>query len=648
MADEQTTPVVENSGSPSTPESGTPDISPAKAELSPLLEAVGRPIPGSDPCGVDVSYDEDYLRIKAEIDKMGTVSGRVDQERASELRQMMDATRDTLKKAERAEAEKQLEQRASVVEQSGGPDYGLIKDLSLKILSEKSKDIRVASYLCFALWHTQMFPGLAEGLSAIDILVRGFWEGLYPPKARLGARKNAVEFLTSKLGEVVEYTQVKVDDAEPLRRAKEVLASLQKGFTEKIPDSPPSILGMVQAVEKCLSKVPKPSPPSVPAAPGSTASSAPGQPLAGSAGPQPAVIGELRTNQDAVDLVKKAAKFFRDQNRKNPVPYRLVRSLKWDGVGATPPNESGKTKFEAPPLPRRNFLIGLRDASDWSKLLDECELSFGNPGFHFWLDLQRLAVAALDGLGSEFQVVRTAIVTELVVLLRRVPALTSLTFTDGTGFADPATCDWIEETVNAALGQAGATGPGPGARFLDSELDTEIADAKKTLDAGDLPGAILLLQSNAPKDNSRRSAFRRKLAMAALCMRGNQPSIARTLLEELCDEIDRFSIDEWEPAITLDVWTNLHKCYETLASGPASPAKQAVQQLEEKVFERICRLDVGYALATTGAKPKTKPQAPPQQAETKPDAKVPAKDDAKHDPSKQSETRKSTKSHPQS
>ena len=643
MAEEQTTPVTEPAAPPPTAEAGAPEVSPPKVELSPLLEAISSPIPGSNPSGMDVSYDEDYLAIKAEIDKMGTVGGRVDQERATELRQMMDATRGTLKKADRAEAEKQLEQRASVVDQAGGPDYGLIKDLSTKVLSEKSKDIRVASYLCFALWHMETFAGLAEGLAALDILIGGFWEGLYPPKARISARKNAVEFLTTKLGETVEYAPVKIEDAAPLQRAKGVLANLQKNLAEKIPDSPPSILGMVQAVDKCLTKVPKPPPPSTPGAP-----PAPGQPQAGSAGTTPAVAGELRTSQDAVDFVKKAAKFFREQNRKNPTPYRLARSLKWDAVVALPPNENGKTKFEAPPLPRRNFLIGLRDASDWNKLLDECELSFGNPGFHFWFDLQRLIVAALDGLGTEFQAVRTAVLTELAVLLQRVPNLASMTFADGTRFAEPATSDWILEVVEPVLGQGGSTGPGVGFRFLDSDLDTEIAGARKILDGGDLAGAILLLQSNAPKDNSRRSAFRRKFAMASLCMRGNQPAIARPLLEELSSEIDKFSIDQWEPAVTLDVWTNLHKCYESLAGGPASPAKQVLQQLGEKVFERICRLDVGYALATTGAKPKTKPPAPPEKADAKPDVKAPPKDDGKREPAKGPESKKSTKSHPQS
>ena len=76
------------------------------AGVAPSVEAARRPIPGSNPCGQDVSYDDDYLAIKAEIDKLGIVGGRVDQERAAELRQMMDAARGTFTKSERVEAER--------------------------------------------------------------------------------------------------------------------------------------------------------------------------------------------------------------------------------------------------------------------------------------------------------------------------------------------------------------------------------------------------------------------------------------------------------------------------------------------------------------------------------------------------------------
>jgi hypothetical protein len=94
--------------------------------------------------------------------------------------------------------------------------------------------------------------------------------------------------------------------------------------------------------------------------------------------------------------------------------------------------------------------------------------------------------------------------------------------------------------------------------------------------------------------------------MASFCMRGGQPTIARPLLEELEQDIDRFSIHEWEPWLALEAWTALNKCYETLAAGPTTPAKQALQQRGEHLFERICRLDTSFALASAGVMPASK------------------------------------------
>ncbi|HEX9005995.1 MAG TPA: TssA family type VI secretion system protein, partial [Bacteroidota bacterium] len=409
------------------PDPGTPE--------SPLLAAVRRPIPGGTGCGIDVSYDDDYLAIKAEIDKLGTVSTKVDQERAAELRQMLDAARGSVNKAGRSEAERQLEQRGSMVNAAGGPDYLVIRARAERILGEKSKDLRVATYLAFALWQTEAIPGLAEGMQAIDLLVRQYWEGLYPSKARAAARRNAVDFLASKLGETLEYAPVRETDRAPLELLQKVLAGLQEEFARQMPEGPPSLLGMLQGVEKCLRRIPRPSPITKPApvpppekAAAAPAAERPAPEAATPAGAVPGTTGEFRSNQDAVDAIRRVSRFLRDQNRFNPTSFRLLRSLRWDGLTTLPPNEKGKTKFEPPPAQRRTYLAGLGNASDWPKLLDECEASFMQPGFHLWLDLQRLVAAALEGLGAEARAARQAILFELALLTRRLPGLTGLTF----------------------------------------------------------------------------------------------------------------------------------------------------------------------------------------------------------------------------
>ncbi|MCI0695669.1 type VI secretion system protein TssA [candidate division KSB1 bacterium] len=577
--------------------------------LSPLLEAIKRPIPGDNPCGRDVASDDAFQKIKEEINRIGAVSTKVDYGAAAEAAQDVKSLT-SAKLREMAKKGETLDTK-SFISDTSGVDYPMIVELAAKILSEKSKDLRVAGYLCFALWRSRRFSGLAEGLMAIHILLQEFWEGLFPAKSRLAARKAAIEFLTQKLPEALEAAEVQVDDREPLESAKQTLTELQKEVTAKIPQSDFLLMGTIQAVGKCLAKVPVKQEPQPSPQPGLQPVAAP-QP---EPGPQPGSAparGPMRTSDDAVTAIREAAKFLRGQDRKSAAPYRLARSMRWDVLVNEPPNENGKTKVEAPRAQRREYFTKLQQSGQWDKLLDDGETDFMQPYFYYWLDLQRFIVAAMDALGSDFQHARMAILQELAILLQRVPQLPSLIFSDGTRFADAVTQSWIEETVMPALGSGENAGVGPAGPALDSDLAALFAEAKKILAKGDLAAAIAYLQDGATLDVSGKNRFCRRLHIATVCLRGGQPKMARPLLEDLSEEIEKFAITVWEPALALEVWKNLYECYGSLTASTPPAGKAGLQEHADRVFEKMCRLDLSYALAASGTKPKTKRPAPPK------------------------------------
>ena len=78
---------------------------PAEPEVSEFVEEYLEPVPGDSPVGADAANDEEYFKLSMEFPK--TV-----------------------------------------------PDYKNWIDLSDVILKEKSKDIKVATWLCFALYRT--------------------------------------------------------------------------------------------------------------------------------------------------------------------------------------------------------------------------------------------------------------------------------------------------------------------------------------------------------------------------------------------------------------------------------------------------------------------------------------------------------------
>ncbi len=574
-----------------------------KPGLPQLLEEIKKPIPGDNPCGQDATYDDDFQRLKTEIDRIGTVGGKVDQEQAISAAKELQARGKQLGTADGS---------GSIMGSSGGVDYNLIVELSRKILTEKSKDLRAAGYLGIGLFKTRGIPGIADGIKAIKILTEEFWEGLYPAKHRLVARKNAIEFVLSRFAEYLEDSKPASDDGEQIAESLEQIKALSGQLMDLMADNAPVTSGLTKSLNEALARVPKPveKQPAAPA--GTPQDSAPGGMAtpAGSAVSAPAGIpSEVQSVSQANEAIVKAAAFFRGQDRKNAVPYRLLRSLRWDALMNEPPNENGKTKIEPPQAQRRTYLQGLAQNSQWEKLLDEGEASFQQNPFHFWLDLQRLTIAALEGLGAEYSRPRVVVLQQTAVLINRLPNLSKLSFSDGTGFADPMTVSWLEETVLPVLGDGTASAGGfDFSRSVGGEdLSTQFAEAQVLLGGGDLPGALALLEAGFSMDSSRNARFRRRLYMAILCLKGNLVDMARVIMEELSEEVKSYSLEEWDPQLALEVWTNLHKCYEFLAGSAAPADKQMFQQKSTGIFEKICRLDVRYALSTLGQKPKSRP-----------------------------------------
>jgi type VI secretion system protein VasJ len=567
---------------------------------TPLLEAIEKPIPGPEPCGKDVSYDDDFLRIKGEIDKMESVTVKIDQEKALEdARQLKSLTAKQLREQDSQRAKGQGTETKSITSTPAGADFSLIVEKASSILIQKSKDLRVASYLCLALWRRDGFQGLGQGLAAVLILVRSFWEGMFPGKARIIGRKNTLDFLTQRLSDNLRDVGVRTEDQKHLEIIQAVAEELKTELNTRMPDGPPSFAGVSSALEQCLRRVPKQQ---LPTMPGPAAAQQAG--IQGAAAPAGGAVEamHLRSQQDAVDLIKRISSFLRGTDAKTPLPYRLVRCMRWDSIQGEPPNENGKTKMEPPAQQRRAYLTGLHESGQWEKLLEESESSFLQSPFHFWLDQQRLTVSAMDALQG-FERARKGILLELAMLIRRIPRLPNLLFADGTQFASPATHEWIQDVVLPELGLAESKSGVVRTSDDDRELAEKFDEAKRILAAGDLAGALSLLNNASSKDASSKSGFRRRLHMAGLCMRANQSGLARPILEELDQEIEKSSLDQWEPALALEVWRDLHRCYESLTSGPQGVAKQSFRENADRVFSKICRVDVAQALALTGVLP---------------------------------------------
>lgn len=509
---------------------------------------MAQPIAGDAPCGEDVKYDDDFQAVKQQINQIGSVSGDV--------------------------------------------DFDVVVSKSYHILETKSKDLMTASYLALALARTQGAEGALEGLLVLHTLIRSFWEGLHPKKPI--RRRNALQFVSDRLQDTFElWDAPQPEQREALELAVETSAAIQAYAMAALGEQAPALSGLTNGLRERVRRLPKPPEPEEEAADPSDEGptddgAAPG---ARAAGPRAAVASAA----DARSAVIEAATFLRDTDATNLVPYRLLRSLRWDILTDAPPSENNVTRLEAPLQQRRTYLRGLLEKGEHETLLTEAERSFQDGTFHVWLDLQRLMVSALDGLGAPYAPLAEALTTDLAVLLRRVPALLALRFSDNTPFADGLTVEWVDTTVRPALGADGAAS-GPSRQPEEADPLAEAYSEARTQSGSDLAAALATLQAVAP-DGTQRFAFRRRLYEATLCTRAGQHTVARSLLERLLEDIRRHQLQTWEPRLALAAQKELYTCYTALAAKAAPANKAALHEKSQQTLDAIAQIDTIHALA---------------------------------------------------
>ena len=188
-------------------------LSACQKEQEPLLAATRervaqwdnllQPLSGSSPAGEEPSYDDVFQQMREEVNKLS------------------------------------------------GADTELICRLAEKLLTTTAKDIRVATYYCWAKLHREGEQGLAEGLELLAGLLERFGPQLYPQRDR--SRKAALEWLAgSRMTDSLSlYPEVVRNDA--MRTAGALLLIAQ--LTENEPDETrPELNALYGALESRLQK----------------------------------------------------------------------------------------------------------------------------------------------------------------------------------------------------------------------------------------------------------------------------------------------------------------------------------------------------------------------------------------------------------
>lgn len=518
-----------------------------------ILELGRKPVSDSSPAGADARYEPEYDQLQLEIDKLSSATA------------------------------------------GGVVDWKRVVKLGSMILLNKSKDLKVASYLGVGLMHLKGVEGLSAGAQILLDMVNSFWDDLYPTKKRMRGRFGAVSWWAENAGKFFKDYQ---GDELP-RPVVDLLAKrineLDSALSGKSEDAPMlrDLAGYAQRLPVKAEQAPPETEPESTAAPavpdasekaGSTAPAAtPAATVsAGDISSPEECAGGLRTGLSVLEPV---ADYLLANDLADSTGYRLRRLVFWMPVTVLPPAENGRTMIPTPEEPVLESISSQLQNNDFAGALRAAESRIGQ--FLFWLDLSRLSAEALKGLGDQYSDALDALEHEVELYVKRLPGIAGLSFADGTPFADPRTRSWLQ-----SLGRGKGAESGPGGED-DSFVTRVMADAGKLAAAKKLVEAVTVLNDGCMTAPSERERFQLRKELTVMLTVEGQIGLAHVHSAGLLQHIENFGLEKWEPELAL---SGLLAAYEALvAEGGQDSAEKATD-----VLKRIGRLCPAAALKING------------------------------------------------
>lgn len=481
-----------------------------------------QPVPGASPVGLDPGYEDDFQRMREEVNKLS------------------------------------------------GADVERVVQSAHTLLHTTGKDLRVATYYLWARLHKDGEAGLADGLCLLAALVERFASDVLPVRAT--ARKAALEWLAGSkvLDSLARYPQVDKAEAE---RTVAALVWLDKALGAWPQAHRPHLAPLHNALAARLVQaggidavVPQ--------------TSAEHRASSTSDAPQAAAI---KSGRELLDSARNLAGYLRDQPDGWLAAHRLMKSLRWDTVHQLPAQDAnGITRLAPPRGESRARLQRLHVQQNWRELLEQAERLYAEGVNHFWLDLQWYLHQALSKLPAPHNTWAGVVKHDLGLLLQRLPGLEVLRWSDGAAFADETTRDWINQHVSASPAQQWLPAAAVAPAAVASDVLALEHEALAQADMHGVEQALAWLAAR-PEPGSGRERWQLRLVMARVAEQHGKHELALNLFGNLDASAQCHALAEWEPALCFEVKARLLKLLRLKAQRNDADRPALARQMEAQL-----------------------------------------------------------------
>ena len=470
-----------------------------------LLDLGKNPISKENPTGEDVRSFSEYALLQEEIDKLSSPTA------------------------------------------SASVDWKKVGDLSQDILGAKSKHLHSAIYLCHSLLIQRGFGGLADGTGVLRDLLENYWDTLYPGTKRMRARKNVFEWWINITVSAISNLRDTTGTKEDIKTVIGNVEAIEKFIQEHIEDAPT----LHPLIQKVSTLTPSEAPPSAEtAAPESPVQAAPSQAATAQLHKDDFVTSDdpLKLLNAGLDLLSQASNIRIKQEVLTSQPFLINRVVAWLPVDTLPPADNGDTKIPPPDPQLFTTLDNLYRESRWRDLIDACESKVRQ--YLFWLDLSHYSYMALEGMGrSEISAI---VANETSNFVQRLSGIETLRFSDGTPFATEETIAWIRQLQKGHVYEEAVQETSAN---LDDEMSKFFKKAKKDIKDNKLTSVLRDFQTKRSQTASPRDRLFWDMGFCTLFINTKYARLVVPYLHEILNTISQYRIEEWEPALAVEVLT---------------------------------------------------------------------------------------------
>lgn len=472
-----------------------------------------------------------------------------------------------------------------------GTDTDLLCRLAEQIVTHQARDIRVVTWYAFARLQREGDCGLADGLMLLTAMLKQAGQHIHP--LRSNARLTALEWLNRDkvLDAFSRWPDVTREDtartAAALRLLEETLANMSGS-------EQPSFASLLCALETRLAGAGGLDTP-VAASHQEETTDVDAFTTSGSVVP---VATTVKSEVELVRQLRVLSGWVVEQPQGWLAAHRMMKAARWDLVTQLPVlDASGRTRLLPPKPDYRAQLKRLYLQQSWTELIEQVDVMFTEGGNRFWIDLQWYLWQGLSRAGAPWEYWADYILSDLKLMLKRLPGLETLAWNDGTPLADEVTLGWIAEKVNNDM-SGFSEEPAASQRV---QIDDIFALEAEAMEKGDSDGpetALGWLQSR-PGMDSPRSRWLLRLLMARVAEQYGRNELALHLLGELIASAPQLTLSDWEPGLLFDVQARRLRLLR-LKAGRSESDKARLTPEMESLLAGLIALDPARAMVLCG------------------------------------------------